>query len=119
MFLTGQEEIDTATQILYERMKALGSSVPELIILPIYASLPSEMQARIFDPAPPGKRKCVISTNIAETSVTIDGIFYVVDPGFVKQKVYNPKMGMDSLMVVPISQAASDQRSGRAGRTGT
>ena len=118
VFLTGQEEIDTAVQILYERMKALGSTVPELIILPIYAALPSEMQARIFDPAPPGKRKCVISTNIAETSVTIDGIYYVVDPGFVKQKVYNPKMGMDSLMVVPISQAASDQRSGRAGRTG-
>jgi ATP-dependent RNA helicase DHX8/PRP22 len=87
LFLTGQEEIDTACQILYERMKALGDSVPELIILPIYSALPSEMQSRIFEPAPPGARKCIVATNIAETSVTIDGIYYVVDPGFVKQKV--------------------------------
>lgn len=60
----------------------------------------------------------VIATNIAETSLTIDGIFYVVDPGFVKQKIYNPKSGMDSLVVTPISQAAAKQRAGRAGRTG-
>ncbi|CAK9300122.1 unnamed protein product [Gordionus sp. m RMFG-2023] len=118
LFLTGQEEIDTACEILYERMKSLGPDVPELIILPVYSALPSEMQTRIFDPAPPGSRKVVIATNIAETSLTIDGIYYVVDPGFVKQKVYNPKTGMDSLVVVPISQAQAKQRSGRAGRTG-
>ena len=82
-----QEEIDTAAQILYERMKSLGPAVPELIILPVYSNLPSEMQTRIFDPAPPGTRKCVIATNIAEASLTIDGIYYVVDPGFAKQKV--------------------------------
>lgn len=104
LFLTGQEEIDTACEILYERMKSLGPDVPELIILPVYSALPSEMQTRIFDPAPPGSRKVVIATNIAETSLTIDGIFYVVDPGFVKQKVYNSKTGMDSLVVTPISQ---------------
>ena len=57
MFLTGQEEIDTACEILYERMKSLGPDVPELIILPVYSALPSEMQTRIFDPAPPGSRK--------------------------------------------------------------
>ena len=118
VFLTGQEEIDTACEILYERMKALGSDVPELIILPVYSALPSEMQTRIFEPAPPGSRKVVIATNIAETSLTIDGIYYVVDPGFVKQKVYNPKTGMDSLMVTPVSQAGAKQRAGRAGRTG-
>ena len=56
-FLIGQEEIDTACEILYERMKSLGPDVPELIILPVYSALPSEMQTRIFDPAPPGSRK--------------------------------------------------------------
>ncbi|KAM6951415.1 ATP-dependent RNA helicase DHX8-like isoform 1-T1 [Aplochiton taeniatus] len=118
VFLTGQEEIDTACEILYDRMKSLGPDVPELIILPVYSALPSEMQTRIFDPAPPGSRKVVIATNIAETSLTIDGIYYVVDPGFVKQIVYNSKTGIDQLVVTPISQAQAKQRSGRAGRTG-
>ncbi|KAJ3183797.1 DEAH-box ATP-dependent RNA helicase prp22 [Geranomyces variabilis] len=118
LFLTGQEEIDTAAEILFERMKALGPAVPELIVLPVYSALPSEMQSKIFDPAPPGARKVVIATNIAETSITIDGIYYVVDPGFVKQNTYDPKLGMDALVVVPISQAQARQRSGRAGRTG-
>ncbi|XP_034716286.1 ATP-dependent RNA helicase DHX8 isoform X4 [Etheostoma cragini] len=118
VFLTGQEEIDTACEILYERMKSLGPNVPELIILPVYSALPSEMQTRIFDPAPLGSRKVIIATNIAETSLTIDGIYYVVDPGFVKQIVYNSKTGIDQLVVTPISQAQAKQRSGRAGRTG-
>lgn len=118
LFLTGQEEIDTACETLYERMKSLGPEVPDLLILPVYSALPSEMQTRIFDPAPPGSRKVVIATNIAETSLTIDGIFYVVDPGFVKQNVYNPKTGIDQLVVTPISQAQAKQRAGRAGRTG-
>ncbi|RXK38857.1 ATP-dependent RNA helicase DHX8/PRP22 [Tremella mesenterica] len=118
VFLTGQEEIDTSCEILYERVKALGPQVPELIILPVYAALPSEMQSRIFDPPPPGARKVVIATNIAETSITIDGIYYVIDPGFAKQNAYDPKLGMDSLIVTPISQAQARQRAGRAGRTG-
>ncbi len=118
LFLTGQEEIDTACQILYERMKSLGPNLPELIILPVYSALPSEMQTKIFEPAPPGSRKVVVATNIAEASLTIDGIYYVVDPGFVKQMSYNAKVGMDSLVVVPISQASARQRAGRAGRTG-
>lgn len=118
LFLTGQEEIDHACQSLYERMKGLGKNVPELIILPVYSALPSEMQSRIFDPAPPGKRKVVVATNIAEASLTIDGIYYVVDPGFAKQNVYNPKLGLDSLVITPISQASAKQRAGRAGRTG-
>ena len=118
LFLTGQEEIDTACEVLFERMKSMGSDIPELVILPIYSALPSEMQSRIFDPAPPGCRKVVIATNIAETSITIDGIYYVVDPGFVKQKIYQSKTGMDALVVTPISQAVAKQRAGRAGRTG-
>ncbi|TFK41861.1 P-loop containing nucleoside triphosphate hydrolase protein [Crucibulum laeve] len=118
LFLTGQEEIDTACEILFERMKALGPKVPELIILPIYSALPSEVQSRVFDPTPPGARKVVIATNVAETSLTIPGIYYVIDPGFSKQNAYDPRLGMDSLVVMPISQAQARQRSGRAGRTG-
>jgi ATP-dependent RNA helicase DHX8/PRP22 len=118
LFLTGQEEIDTACEILHERMKSLGPLVPELLVLPVYSALPSENQTRIFEPTPPGARKVVIATNIAEASLTIDGIFYVVDPGFSKQKVFNPKNGMDALVVAPISQESANQRKGRAGRTG-
>lgn len=118
LFLTGMEEIETACEVLHERMKSLGPSVPELIVLPVYSALPSEMQTKIFEPAPPGKRKCVVATNIAEASITIDGIYYVVDPGMCKVKAYNPKLGMDSLVVAPISQASAEQRKGRAGRTG-
>ena len=99
LFLTGQEEIDTSCEILFERMRALGPSVPELIILPIYSALPSEMQTKIFEPAPPGARKVVIATNIAETSITIDGVYYVIDPGFAKQNAYDARLGMDSLVV--------------------
>ncbi|KAJ7799404.1 P-loop containing nucleoside triphosphate hydrolase protein [Mycena olivaceomarginata] len=118
LFLTGQEEIDTACEILFERMKALGPKVPELIILPIYSALPSEVQSRIFEPTPPGARKVVIATNVPETSLTIAGIYYVIDPGFVKQSAYGPCLAMDSLVVMPISQAQARQRAGRAGRTG-
>ncbi|XP_015694102.1 probable pre-mRNA-splicing factor ATP-dependent RNA helicase DEAH5 isoform X2 [Oryza brachyantha] len=118
LFLTGQEEIDHACQCLYGRMKALGKDVPELLIYAVYSAQPTEMQSRIFEPTPPGKRKVVVATNIAEASITIDGIYYVVDPGFAKLNVYNPKQGLDSLIITPISQASAKQRAGRAGRTG-
>lgn len=118
LFLTGKEEIDTSCETLHERLKALGPSVPELIILPIYGALPSEIASRIFEATPDGKRKLVIATNIAETSITIDGIYFVIDPGFVKQTAYDAKLGMDRLQVTPISQAQAKQRAGRAGRTG-
>jgi ATP-dependent RNA helicase DHX8/PRP22 len=118
LFLTGQEEIDTACETLHNRMSKLGGQVPELIVLPVYSALPSEMQTRIFEPAPPGSRKCVVATNIAEASLTINGISYVVDPGFCKENVYNARTSMDSLVVVPCSQASAKQRAGRAGRTG-
>lgn len=118
VFLTGQEEIDTSAEALAARVKLLGAAVPELVIVPVYSALPSEMQSKIFEPAPPGARKVVLATNIAETSITIDGIKYVVDPGFVKLNAYDPRLGMDSLVVSPISRAQANQRSGRAGRTG-
>lgn len=119
VFLTGQEEIDTACQILHERMQKLESmNPPPLIPLPVYSALPSEMQTMIFEPPPPGCRKCIVATNIAEASLTIDGIYFVVDPGMSKVKMYNAKTGMDSLLITPISQANARQRAGRAGRTG-
>ncbi|KAL0252519.1 hypothetical protein I308_101911 [Cryptococcus tetragattii IND107] len=118
LFLTGQDEIEAAEESLKETMYALGDKVPELIIAPIYANLPSEMQSKIFEPTPEGARKVVLATNIAETSITIDGVVYVIDPGFVKQNNYNPKTGMSSLVVEPISRASAQQRAGRAGRVG-
>jgi len=116
VFLTGQEEIETCEQLLNERMKGMGKKLGELLVLPIYSTLPTEMQARIFAPTPKGARKVVLATNIAETSLTINGIIYVIDPGFSKQKSYNPRTGMESLIVTPISRASARQRSGRAGR---
>ena len=121
VFLTGREEIETCCETIVQKMSVLYQSDPkmsELIVLPIYSAMPSEMQSRIFDSTPPGKRKVVIATNIAETSITIDGIYYVIDPGFVKVNAYDPKRSMDSLIVQPISRAQADQRAGRAGRTG-
>ncbi|WFD27228.1 RNA helicase [Malassezia nana] len=118
VFLTGQDEIDAAMDHLQATARALGARVAELIVCPIYANLPSEMQARIFEPTPPGARKVVLATNIAETSITIDGISFVIDPGFVKQNSYNPRTGMAALTVVPCSRASANQRAGRAGRVG-
>ncbi|KAM7535766.1 hypothetical protein Aperf_G00000095043 [Anoplocephala perfoliata] len=115
-FFTGQEEIETANEALLERTKKMGSKMRELIVLPIYSTLPSDMQARIFAPTPTGARKVVLATNIAETSLTIDGIIYVIDTGFCKQNFYSARSGIESLLVVPISRAAADQRAGRAGR---
>ena len=117
VFLSGQDEIESCEQSLNERVRKLGSKVAELMVLPIYANLPSDMQAKIFAPTPPGSRKAVLGTNIAETSLTIDGIIYVIDPGFCKQKSYNPRSGMESLIVTPCSQASANQRAGRGGRT--
>lgn len=118
VFLTGQEEIEAMQENLLEASNTLGSLVGELIVCPIYANLPSELQQRIFEPTPPNSRKVVLATNIAETSITIDGIKYVIDSGYVKENVYNPSTGMDSLVVTPCSKASADQRAGRAGRVG-
>ncbi|KAK6352748.1 DEAH-box ATP-dependent RNA helicase prp43 [Orbilia brochopaga] len=126
LFLTGEEEIEEACKRLRmegDEMQREYDTGP-LKVYALYGSLPPQQQQRIFDPAPPpsrpgGKpgRKVVVSTNIAETSLTIDGIVYVVDPGFSKQKVYNPRIRVESLLVSPISKASAQQRAGRAGRT--
>ncbi|KAI0041985.1 pre-mRNA splicing factor [Auriscalpium vulgare] len=118
VFFTGQDEIEAAQENLTETARALGNKIAELIICPIYANLPSDMQAKIFEPTPEGARKVVLATNIAETSITIDGVVFVIDPGFVKQNSYNPRTGMSSLVVVPCSRASANQRAGRAGRVG-
>ncbi|KCV71143.1 pre-mRNA-splicing factor ATP-dependent RNA helicase DHX15 [Fonticula alba] len=120
LFLTGEEEIEEACRTL--RNEAQNYDCGELLCVPLYSTLPPNMQQRIFDPAPPARngkpgRKIVVSTNIAETSITIDGIVYVIDPGFAKQKVFNPRVRVESLLVSPISKASAQQRAGRAGRT--
>ncbi|CAK9795091.1 ATP-dependent RNA helicase DHX15 homolog [Anthophora plagiata] len=123
LFLTGQEEIEEACKRIKREMDNLGPEVGELKCIPLYSTLPPNLQQKIFDPAPPTKpngaigRKVVVSTNIAETSLTIDGVVFVIDPGFAKQKVYNPRIRVESLLVSPISKASAQQRAGRAGRT--
>lgn len=117
VFMTGQEDIECTCELIEERLKLLNDP-PKLSILPIYSQMPADLQAKIFDRAAPGVRKVIVATNIAETSLTVDGIMYVVDAGFSKLKVYNPRMGMDTLQITPISQANASQRAGRAGRTG-
>ncbi|KAJ1921966.1 hypothetical protein H4219_000313 [Mycoemilia scoparia] len=118
VFLAGQNEIEEVQEELQQICRTLGDKIGELIICPIYANLPSDLQAKIFEPTPEGARKVVLATNIAETSITIDGVSYVIDPGFVKQNCYNPRSGMESLQVVPCSRASANQRMGRAGRVG-
>lgn len=124
VFLTGEQEIEQACDEIREKARAMGPEHGELVVYPMYSSLPPEQQRRIFSSAPgpsvlggPPGRKVVVSTNVAETSLTIDGIVYVVDPGFSKQKVYNPRVRVESLLVSPISRASARQRAGRAGRT--
>ncbi len=117
IFMTGQEDIEATCAVLEERMQRLDNP-PPMSILPIYSQLPADLQAKIFEAAPNRARKVIVATNIAETSLTVDGISYVIDSGYCKLKVYNPRIGMDSLQVNPVSQANANQRSGRAGRTG-
>ncbi|KAK4768227.1 hypothetical protein SAY87_003368 [Trapa incisa] len=123
VFLTGEEEIEDACRKINKEIGNLGDQVGPVKVVSLYSTLPPAMQQKIFEPAPPplegGRpgRKIVVSTNIAETSLTIDGIVYVIDPGFSKQKVYNPRVRVESLLVSPISKASAHQRAGRAGRT--
>ncbi|KAF5738029.1 hypothetical protein HS088_TW13G00923 [Tripterygium wilfordii] len=118
VFLTGQEEIESVERLVQERLRQLPEDSQKLFTVTIFSSLPSEQQMRVFMPAPVGFRKVILATNIAETSVTIPGIRYVIDPGFVKARSYDPVKGMESLIIVPTSKAQAIQRSGRAGREG-
>ncbi|KAJ7630356.1 pre-mRNA splicing factor [Roridomyces roridus] len=112
-----QEDIEITCQVVNERLDQLDEPAP-LAVLPIYSQMPADLQAKIFEATSDGRRKVIVATNIAETSLTVDGILYVVDAGYSKLKVYNPKVGMDALQITPISQANATQRTGRAGRTG-
>ncbi|EDW78118.1 uncharacterized protein Dwil_GK24829 [Drosophila willistoni] len=113
-FLTGQEEVLEALDLLKEYIAS--SDQDNLKVLPMYGSMSSTDQLAVFFTPPKGVRKVVVATNIAETSITIPGIVYVIDCGYVKVKWYNPTTCSDSLVVVPVSKASAVQRAGRAGR---
>ncbi|XP_071927566.1 pre-mRNA-splicing factor ATP-dependent RNA helicase DEAH10 isoform X2 [Coffea arabica] len=118
VFLTGQEEIESVERLVHERLRQLPEGNQKLLTFPIFSSLPSEKQMKVFMPAPPGFRKVILATNIAETSVTIPGIRYVIDSGVVKARIYDADAGIESLDIVKTSKAQALQRSGRAGREG-
>lgn len=115
-FLTGQEEIEDAKRILEHRMKLLPNTVADFVVLTLYSAMPYEQQLLVFESLSKGQRKVILATNIAETSITVEGIKYVVDSGVVKAKYYNSKSGMEALTEVDISRAQATQRAGRAGR---
>ncbi|KAF9792296.1 P-loop containing nucleoside triphosphate hydrolase protein [Thelephora terrestris] len=117
VFLTGREEIERCLQYLSEVVSQFPQNLPTFSPLPLYSGLGTAEQLQVFAPMQPGVRKVIISTNIAETSVTIDGIKYVVDSGFVKLRTYNPTTLLSSLSIVKTSAASAAQRAGRAGRT--
>ncbi|KAI8023670.1 putative pre-mRNA-splicing factor ATP-dependent RNA helicase DEAH4 [Camellia lanceoleosa] len=118
IFMTGQDDIEKLVKKLEERVQSLEEgSCMDAVILPLHGSLPPELQVRVFSPPPPNCRRFIVATNIAETSLTVDGVVYVIDSGYVKQRQYNPSTGMYSLDVVQISRVQADQRAGRAGRT--
>ncbi|ERN01629.1 pre-mRNA-splicing factor ATP-dependent RNA helicase DEAH10 [Amborella trichopoda] len=116
VFLTGQEEIESVERLVRERALHLSEDSRKILTVPVYSALPSEQQMQVFRPAPDGFRKVILATNIAETSVTIPGIRFVIDTGLVKARSFNPRTGMESLVIIPISKAQALQRSGRAGR---
>ena len=136
VFLTGQEEIESLGRLLRARVGARtpnaaketkgsedaepreNKAVPALRVALLFAAMPPEEQMRAFEPAPPGTRKVVLATNIAETSLTINGIRYVVDTGLTKRRVYHPRSGVDELVVAPVAVSQATQRAGRAGREG-
>lgn len=117
VFLTGREEIEYAINAVAERSFQLNPETRSLLPLPLYAGLTTEQQMYVFEQAPENTRKVIFSTNIAEASVTIDGIVYVIDSGFVKLRAYDPKTGIETLTATAVSKAAAAQRAGRAGRT--
>lgn len=115
-FLTGQEEIEDSKRILTERMKMLPNSIKDFYILTLYSAMPYEQQLAVFDKSPNGQRKVILTTNIAETSITVEGVKFVVDCGCVKAKSFSAKTGLESLQEIDISKAQATQRTGRAGR---
>ncbi|CAD1472068.1 unnamed protein product [Heterotrigona itama] len=117
VFLTGQEEIEAAVLSARQVAKQLdGQGYPPLKVFPLYSALPTHQQLEAFKPSAPGMRKLILSTNVAETSVTIGGIRHVIDTGVVKARTHQPTTGLDVLRVEKVSKAQAWQRTGRAGR---
>ncbi|KAG2521267.1 hypothetical protein JM18_006162 [Phytophthora kernoviae] len=116
VFLTGQEDIETLETLLDEYARSLPADALKLMVCPIFAAMPREQQMKVFDPAPAGVRKVILATNIAETSITINGVRYVIDTGLVKQRSFVASSGMEMLQTESVSKAQAWQRTGRAGR---
>ncbi|KAK5699807.1 Salivary acidic proline-rich phosphoprotein 1/2 [Elasticomyces elasticus] len=116
VFMTGQETIQALQKLIEDLAQGLTTDYPKMLVLPLFAALPQTAQQLIFQPPPRNTRKIILTTNIAETSVTVPGVKYVVDTGKAKVKQFRNRLGLDSLLVKPISQSSADQRKGRAGR---
>ncbi|KAJ7081536.1 P-loop containing nucleoside triphosphate hydrolase protein [Mycena crocata] len=117
VFLTGREDIERCLEEFSDLLPTLPRTATRLVPLALHAGLSTDEQLRVFEPAVRGSRKVIISTNIAEASVTIEGVKFVIDCGFVKIRTYNPTTALASLATVPTSVASATQRAGRAGRT--
>ncbi|XP_065065163.1 ATP-dependent RNA helicase DHX33-like [Rhopilema esculentum] len=116
VFLTGQEEIESLSKLLIDCSSQLDQNFQKITVCPLFAALPPALQMKVFEKTKPGHRKIILATNIAETSITIPGVKYVIDTGMVKVKGYNPQNGLDMLIREPVSKAQARQRAGRAGR---
>ncbi|CEP21630.1 DHR2 [Cyberlindnera jadinii] len=116
VFLPGQEEIDKCVSLLERLAPELPKEAPLIVPLPLYASLPPADQAKVFLPLKARRRKVILATNIAETSVTVPGVRYVIDTGLRKVKVWRHQLGLSTLLTAPVSKASATQRAGRAGR---
>jgi ATP-dependent RNA helicase DHR2 len=116
VFLPGQDFIEGLEKLVNDYAEGMDTDVPKLIALPLFAALPQHAQQRIFHPTPYRTRKVILATNIAETSVTVPGVRFVIDCGKSKIKQFRNRLGLESLLVKPISQSAAIQRKGRAGR---
>ncbi|KAF2033293.1 P-loop containing nucleoside triphosphate hydrolase protein, partial [Setomelanomma holmii] len=116
VFLTGQDTIEGLEKLVNDYAEGMDKDVPKLLALPLFAALPQHAQQRIFQATPYHTRKVILATNIAETSVTVPGVRYVVDCGKSKIKQFRNRLGLESLLVKPISKSAAIQRQGRAGR---
>lgn len=116
VFFHGRNVIESLESLVKEYAHDMGPELPKLLVLPLFAALSQAAQERVFQPAPPNTRKIIIATNIAETSVTVPGVRFVIDSGKAKIKQFRTSIGMESLLVKPISQSSAIQRQGRAGR---
>ena len=116
VFLPGQETIESLESLIKEHSQGLRLDIPKLLALPLFAALPATAQQQVFNPAPAKTRKVIIATNIAETSVTVPGVRFVIDCGTAKIKTFRSTIGLEALLVKPISKSAAIQRKGRAGR---